>query len=109
MKARIGSRDICSPEGTRRDRHIACTPAEWISNLTIGQTEQLTMRSASTNVPLRPRTPNDDGEKLFLIVINATAFSIDISVLLAIAVRNAFGWRRWSARLQAEKCQCILA
>ena len=60
MKARIGSRDICSPEGTRRDRHIACTPAEWISNLTIGQTEQLTMRSASTNVPLRPRTSNDD-------------------------------------------------
>jgi hypothetical protein len=31
-----------------------------------------------------------------LSVINATGFSIDISVPFAIAVRNAFGRRRWS-------------
>jgi hypothetical protein len=27
IKARIGSRNICSSEGTRRDRHIACIPS----------------------------------------------------------------------------------
>jgi hypothetical protein len=31
-----------------------------------------------------------------LSVINATGFSIDISAPFAIALRNAFGRRRWS-------------
>jgi hypothetical protein len=38
-----------------------------------------------------------------LSVINATGFLIDIPVLFAIAVRNAFGRRRWS-RLQESGC-----
>src|SRR5262249_47508367 len=28
LKARIGNRDICSPKGTRRDRHMACLPLQ---------------------------------------------------------------------------------
>jgi cytochrome o ubiquinol oxidase subunit III len=38
-----------------------------------------------------------------LSVINATGFSFDISVLFAIAVRNAFGRRCWS-QLQESGC-----
>jgi hypothetical protein len=28
LKALIGSRDICSTNGTRRDRHMGCLPSE---------------------------------------------------------------------------------
>jgi hypothetical protein len=40
LKARIGSWDVRSSEGTRRDRHIACTPTKMISNA-LGRQQQL--------------------------------------------------------------------
>src|SRR6516162_1188532 len=37
LRARIGSRDICSTKGTRRDRHMACFPPDRISKWADGK------------------------------------------------------------------------